>query len=171
MIERLNWTELWIKACETASDKVKVLFVSGKIASDKVKVLSVSGKIKFLLFLGKEIKNDLKFSVISCELKDGVTYETVSSNRKRAKWRQKQNGFHQVSLLYLSFLTKVSCAVSMGTDFRRRNQWVKNKSENNNNKLDLPRLLTCLEHDSVLPMEVREEMKGPTKREICLAQC
>lgn len=64
----------------------------------------------------------LSSSMISCGLKDSVTYETVSSNQKRAKRRQKQNVFHQVLLLYLSFLTKVVCVVAMGTDLRGRNQ-------------------------------------------------
>lgn len=88
--------------------------------------------------MGREVKMVLNSSMISCGLKDSVTYETVSSNWKRAKRRQKENGSHQVSLLYLSFLTKVACVVAMGTDLRGRNQWIKNKSEKNNNKLDLP---------------------------------
>ena len=94
MTERLNWTEKWIKACE--------------IASDKVKVLPVSGKTKFLLFMGREIKMILNSSVISCGLKDSVTYETVSSNQKGAKRRQKQNGsikFHCSELLNQSCLS------------------------------------------------------------------
>ena len=50
-----------------------------KKASEKVKVLSVSGKTKCLLLTGKEIKMILNSSNVSWGLKDGVTYETVSS--------------------------------------------------------------------------------------------
>lgn len=61
------------------------------------------------------------------------------------------------------------CCVAMGTNLSKRNQWVKNKSENNN-KLDLPQCLTCLNHDSELLGEVKDGMKFPPKRRICLAQ-
>lgn len=76
----------------------------------------------------------------------------------------------QVLLLFLSFLTQVACIVVMGTNLRKRNQWLKNKSENNGNKLDFPQCLTSLERDSVLLGEVREEMKVPPQRGICLPQ-
>lgn len=87
------------------------------------------------------------------------------ASEKHAKWTQKQNGFPQVSLLYLSFLPEVACVVVMGTDLSKRNQWVKNKSENNDSKLDLPQRPTSLEHDSILLRGMREEMKGPPQRE------
>lgn len=82
------------------------------------------------------------------------------ATKKSQEETKKQNVFHQVLLLYLSFLTKVVCVVAMGTDLRGRNQWIKNKSEKNNNKLDT-KCLTYLEHDSVLLTEVREGMKSP----------
>lgn len=72
-------------------------------------------------------------------LKDRMTYETVSGiwNLCQMEMKTKMDS-PQVSLLFLSFFTKVACVVGMGTNLRKTNQWVKNKSENNDNKLDSP---------------------------------
>lgn len=86
------------------------------------------------------------------------------------KWRQKENEFLQVSLLFLSFLTQVACVVAMGTNLSKRNQWVKNKSENDDNQLNLPQCPTSPECNSVLLGKVREDMKVPPQRGICSAQ-
>lgn len=120
--------------------------------------------------MGKKIKTILKFirDILGtqrwCDLWGSWQHLEMMASGDKTKWIPS-------SFIALSELLNPSgLCCHHGNKFSERNQLVKNKSENNDNRLDLPQCPTSLEHDSLLLGEAREEMKVLPQRGICLAQ-